>query len=127
MKVAAPGLVGGDLPTTVWGVRTEALARVSAVMTSPNHWDGAGKVGAKHWFFVLRDCRNPNPARGIYNEFLRSDLDPHRKVFEVLATKTKCEPADDQLSGIGFTAARGQTLIVKVSTGDSTRAYNVTF
>lgn len=127
LAVLAPELRGGDISTTQWGVATESFAPVATLMTSPNHWDAAGNIGAKHWFFVLKDCRNPNPVRGLYNEFLRGDLEPHRKVFEVLGAKTKCQPTDDQLSGLGFTAARNDEVTVKVATSTTTRAYTITF
>jgi hypothetical protein len=118
-----PGVTGGSTPTEKWGVKTENLVPVSILLNSPNHWDGQG-VGAKHWFFMLKDCKNPDPARGIYNEFLRSDFEKHRKVFEILGAKTKCQPVDDQISGVGFTAARNDSVTVVVN---GSRAYNITF
>lgn len=127
LKVLSGSLVGGATPVEKWGVKTGGLVPVSTVMLSPNHWDGAGGVGAKHWFFMLKDCRNPDPARGLYNEFLRPDLDPHRKVFEMLAARTRCQPTPDQLSGVGFTAARGEEVAVSVTTATSTRAYVINF
>lgn len=93
-------------PQGKWGVQTKVPVAVDTIMLSPNHWDGAGSVGNKHWFFILKGCKNPDPTRGIYNEFLNGALDPHRKVFEVLGTKTKVEPADSQLSGVGFSSTR---------------------
>ncbi|AEI71071.1 hypothetical protein [EBPR siphovirus 2] len=119
-------------PTTTssqkkWGVDTHALTPVSILMASPNHWDGR-ETGAKHWFFMLKGCKNPDPARGIYNEFLRGDLEPHRKVFEILGSKTKCQPTDDQLSGVGFTAARNDKVKAVVTAANgSRRAYELQF
>lgn len=92
-------------------------------MYSPNHW-GDQHVGAKHLIFALRDCKNPDPTRGIYNEYLRSDFEKHRKVFEVLGSKTKCQPTDNQISGLGFTSARGDSVTVIV---DGKRPFNITF
>lgn len=116
-------LVGGASSQDKWGIKTETLVPVVAVMLSPNHWSG-GSIGAKHLIFALKDCRNPLPTRGIYNEFLRSDLEKNRKVFEVLGSKTKCPYSDEQVSGVGFTAARGDSVTVVV---DGRRSYNVTF
>lgn len=107
-----------------WGIDTETLVGVDTLVNSPNHWEDAGEVGNKHWFFILNGCLNPNPVRGIYNEFLRGDLDKHRKVFEVLGSKTKCEPTDQQMSGVGFSTGRGDTVTVVV---DKRRAYTITF
>ena len=74
--------------------------------------------------FALKNCKCPDPVRGIYNEFLRSDLDKHRKVFEVLGAKTKCQPKadDDQVSGVGFTSARGDSVTIVV---DGRRSYTL--
>lgn len=119
----APYLVGGTSSQEKWGVKTESLVPVTLVAYSPNHW-GDQKVGAKHLIFALRDCKNPESTRGIYNEFLRSDLEKHRKVFEVLGSKTKCKFVDDQVSGVGFTAARGDTVTVVV---DGRRSYVLSF
>lgn len=121
--VAEDCLVGGNASVEKWGVKTESLVPVVAVMNSPNHWD-AKQVGAKHLIFALKGCVNPNPARGIYNEFLRGDLEQHRKVFEVLGNKTKCAVTDDQVSGIGFTAGRNDSLTVVV---DNKRSYIINF
>lgn len=127
LKVLHRDLKGGDLPQTKWGITTEAFVPVATMMTSPNHWEGAGEVGSKHWMFILEGCVNPEPVRGIYNEFLRGDLEPHRKVFEVLGSKTKCEPTANQLSGLGFTAARNDEVTVRVTTDSNTRAYSIVF
>lgn len=116
-------LVGGTSSQEKWGVKTETLVPVAAVMSSPNHW-GDQRVGARHLIFALKGCVNPEPTRGIYNEFLRSDLDKHRKVLEVLGAKTKCKPSDDQVSGVGFTQARGDSVTVVVN---GRRSYTISF
>src|SRR5690606_25086526 len=112
--VVAPGLTGSGIKQDVWGIQTEQFVKVNTLMLSPNHWDGQ-QIGNKHWFFVLDGCRNDEPTRGIYNEFLRSDLDQHRKVFEVLGDRTKCQPTDEQLSGLGFSSTRGDSVLVRVT------------
>jgi hypothetical protein len=120
------GVVGGSFSQEKWGVNTETLVPVNTMMASPNHWDGQG-VGNKHWFFILKDCKNPEPVRGIYNEFLKNELDPHRKVFEVLGAKSKCPVSEDQLSGIGFSSTRSDKAIVVVKGNRLNKAFNVTF
>jgi hypothetical protein len=87
-----------------WNVPLGAPAPVDTILTSPNHWEGAGGRGNQHWFFILRGCGNPEPTRGIYNEYLRSGLQEHRKVLELLGAKTKCPPTEDQLAGVGFSS-----------------------
>lgn len=117
------GMTGGGISTEKWGVKTDTLVPVSIALNSPNYWDD-NATGQKHWFFMLQGCKNPDAVRGIYNEFLRSDLEKHRKVFEVLGSKTKCPPTDDQISGVGFSAARNDTVTVVVN---GRRAYNINF
>lgn len=116
-------LTGGSSSQEKWGVKTETLVPVQLVCHSPNAWGGVA-VGAKHLIFALKNCKNPDPVRGIFNEFLRSELQPHGKVFEYLSGKTKCAYSDDQISGVGFTAARGDSVTVVV---DGKRAYTLTF
>jgi hypothetical protein len=119
-------MTGGMISQEKWGIKTEQFTRVETVMLSPNHWDD-NQIGNKHWFFILEGCKNPEPTRGIYNEFLHADLDKHRKVFEVLGDKTKCPVADEQLSGVGFSSTRGDSVIVAVEGAKTRRIYNVQF
>lgn len=122
----AKGLTATTASRDHWGLKTMAPARVDSVVLSPNHWDGEG-VGSRHWFFILKGCKNPLPTRGIYNEFLRPELEKHRRVFEVLGDKTKCPVAEEQLSGVGFTAGRGDRVLVSVTGRQANRVYEVTF
>lgn len=105
VKPSAKGLVSGASGEK-WGVSIGNPVRVNTIMLSPNHWENAGNTGNKHWFFILDGCKNPEPARGIYNEFLCGKLEKHRKVFEILGDKTKCLPVEEQLSGVGFSSTR---------------------
>lgn len=109
-----------------WGLKTETFAKVNTVMYSPNYWDG-NAVGNKHHFFILDGCLNDTPTRGIYNEFLNSGLEKHRKVFETLGDKTKCPVTTEQLSGLGFSSTRKDTVTVKVVGPKLNKVYNVTF
>lgn len=120
------GVVGGGVSQEKWGITTETFVPVKTLMYSPNYWDGQA-VGNKHWFFMLQGCKNPEPARGIYNEFLRGDLEQHRKVFEMLGDKTKCPPTDNQLSGLGFSSTRADTITVKVTQEKGVRLYDIAF
>ena len=125
MKVSSLMLPGG-VASEKWGVKTEQGTRVKTLMLSPNHW-GENAVGNKHWIFVLEGCKTDEPARGIYNEFLRFDLEQHRKVFEVLGDKTKCPITQDQLSGLGFSSTRGDTVAVTVKSDRGNRRFNIKF
>lgn len=121
----ASGIKHGTPQREKWGVTTQSLVRVNSIVQSPNYWDRL--VGNKHWFFILEGCKNPDPVRGIYNEFLAADLEAHRKVFEILGEKTKCPPADEQMSGLGFSSTKKDQVTV-VATGPSlSKAYTIAF
>lgn len=119
-----------SLPSTqatrnVWGLNTQTFVRVNAVMLSPNYWDGRG-VGNKHHFFMLDGCRNDGTARGFYNEFLKDELTPHRKVIEVVGAKMRTEQSESQLSGLGFSSTQRNSVLCRVS-GKFNRVIKVTF
>ena len=126
LEVINKSIKQNGLSQEVWGIKTEDTAKVSTIMLSPNYWDG-NEHGNKHWFFILDGCNNPDPTRGIYNEFLRPGLEPHRKVFEVLGSKTKCQPADEQLSGLGFSSTVRESVNVRVSGQTINQAYTINF
>lgn len=98
----------------VWGIRTETYVPVKTILNSPNHWDGQ-QFGNKHVFFILKDCASPEPVRGIYNEYLKTSLAAHGRVFELLGSKTKAPNTADQLAGIGMTETNNQTVKVRVN------------
>lgn len=124
--ILGEGVIGGGFTCEKWGVPTETLVPVDTLMLSPNHWGGQA-VGNKHWFFILRGAKNPDPVRGIYNEYLRPDLNEHRKVFEVLGSKTKAPFAESQLSGLGFSSTQRNTLTVVAKGPGFNRAYEIQF
>jgi len=116
---------GMAISQDLWNVQTEKFQKVSLATLSPNHWDDS-RIGNKHYFFILDGCRNPGRTRGLYNEFLRTGLEKHRKVFEVLGSKTKCEESDSQLSGLGFSSTKRDSIICKVS-GNFNRMLKINF
>lgn len=119
-------LVGGSFSQEKWGITTEQFVKVKTLLNSPNYWDGQA-IGNKHWFFILEGCMNDSPARGIYNEFLKPELDVHRKVFELLGDKTKCAPTTDQLSGLGFSSTTGTKVTVQVTGVKLRKQYEIQF
>jgi hypothetical protein len=110
---------------TEWNLDTNKYQKVSMIMLSPNYWDD-NKVGNKHYFFILEGCKNPDPVRGFYNEYLNSELDKHKRVFEVLGGKMKSEYSDNQLSGLGFSSTKRDSLIARVK-GDKYKLYKINF
>lgn len=109
-----------------WGLTTETFVPVNTLMYSPNYWHESA-VGNKHVFFILRGCLNDQPCRGIYNEFLSNGLEKHRRVFELLGDKTKCPVVPNQLSGLGFSSTKGESVVVRVETEKGNRLFNVKF
>jgi hypothetical protein len=124
VEVGDPGITASNISQEKWGLKTEQFVKVTAVMLSPNYW-GDNAVGNKHTFFVLDGAKNDEATRGFYNEFLHPRLDAHRKVFEVIADKTKCQPTEGQLSGLGFSSTKKDSFIVRVQQGKSQRIFNI--
>lgn len=122
----AQDITSGTASREIWGLKTQDLVRVNAIVLSPNYWDD-NAVGNKHWFFLLEGCNNPLPTRGIYNEFLHSRLEPHRRVFEVLGDKAKCQPSPEQLSGVGFSSTQSNKVSVIAMGPNQNRPYTIVF
>lgn len=110
---------------SVWNITSNEFVPVSMVMNSPNYWDD-NKTGNKHLFFILENCKNEEPVRGFFNEYLKPELNDIRKTIEVLGSKLKAQPTEEQLSGLGFSETIRNTATVRV-TGKTQRVFKINF
>jgi hypothetical protein len=109
----------------VWNLNTNKFHKATHILNSPNHWGGNEK-GNLHHFFILNNCKNPDQPRGFFNEYLRHELQEHRKVFEVLGSKLKVPASDQQLSGLGFSSTQQADVVARVK-GDKEQIVRIIF
>lgn len=117
-------LKGKQSSRTIWNLPTQSFHQVNAVMLSPNYWDGVVNIpgghgltgiGNLHYFFMIDGCKNDGTSRGFFNEFLKDQLTPHRKVLEIVGGKMKVADSDNQLSGLGFSSTKRDDVIVRTT------------
>jgi hypothetical protein len=121
-----PSLPSTQATKDMWGLPSQTFHPVNVMMMSPNFWNGEG-IGNKHYLFMLdRMANNDGDARGFLNEFLKDELNPHRKVFEMVGSKIKVSGEDNQLSGLGFSSTQRNSVVVRVK-GALTRTLKINF
>ena len=109
---------------TIWNLNTNQFQPVYVFMYSPNYWDEQKGIGNKHYIFILNNCINDESPNGFFNEFLKEELMPHKRVFEALGSKMRVEPSNNQLSGLGFSSTQRNSIVCKVS-GNFTRTIRI--
>jgi len=110
----------------IWGLSSNQFQPVSVLMYSPNYWDEQKGLGHRHLFFMLEGCTNDTTPNGFFNEFLREDLMPQKKVFEALGGRMRVESSLDQLSGVGFSTTKRDSVVCKLG-GNIDRVMKITF
>ena len=71
-----------------------------------------------HYFFMLKNCKNPDAVHVYINEDLKDELTKaHKRVFEVLASEALTPYDDNQMSGLGFIATSRNSIMVRVDSG----------
>ena len=110
----------------VWGLKSNEFHPVSVMMHSPNYWDEQQGIGNKHYFFMLKGCVNESTPNGFFNEFLNNDLLEHKRVFEALGSNMKVQDTEDQLSGLGFSSTKRNSVVLKLE-GAVNRVVKVVF
>lgn len=111
---------------TVWNITTNKFVPVNVMMFSPNYWDEQTGIGNKHYFFMLKDCINPENPNGMYNEYLKEELMAHKRVFAALGSKSRVADTENQLSGLGFSSTQRNEVVLKVK-GNVERMLKVKF
>lgn len=111
----------------IWGLETNQFHKASLICTSPNYW-GDNNVGTKEYFFMLQGCKTDRPMRTFHIDQLNSELMAMviRKALELLGNYKLVQPADKQLSGVGFNCTVRDELIVKVK-GSHQRVLKIIF
>jgi hypothetical protein len=110
----------------IWGVKANQFIPVSVIMMSPNYWNGQQGVGNKHYFFILKDCVNPEVPNGFFNEYLNNQLMEHKRVFEALGSMMRVKGTKDQLSGLGFSSTLRNSVVLKLD-GQTSRTVKIEF
>lgn len=129
-KGQVPTITGASYSSVdAWNVSTNIFVKVNGVTNSPNLWgkDTAPHSG-NHIFFLLDGCKDSSEGkgRGFFTETLKPELREVRKTLEAFTANTPIEDADEATAcGVGYSKDSEWNLVVKVTTGTSTRLIKI--
>lgn len=112
-----------------WNISTNDFVGVKGITTSPNLWGNNNVEHAgTHIFFLLDECKDleEGKGRGFFNEMLKPELREIRKTLELYTANTPIEDVDiASACGVGYTKDNEWNLIVRVTSGNSTRLVKI--
>lgn len=124
IEPASSNIRMGSVSNNVGGIESQKFYPINYITESPNYWLGSSS-GIRHIMFLLEGVKTEEPVRAYFNEFLRPELQAHRKVFEMLGTATLLETANkDQVTGFGYNKQQSGTVFIR-ATGNTQRIYKV--
>ena len=110
----------------IWGIGTNKFHKVVTLTKSPNYW--GYNQGNEHLFFFVDGVKNDEKVRGIFNEFIHSDLERNYKnAFEALGGNLPVQSVEQELSGFGFSKTLRKDAIVRITTGKIKKIYKIKF
>jgi hypothetical protein len=108
------------------GMASYQFQRVSNICISPNYWTNYTS-GNRHIFFLLDKAVAPTAPRPFFNEFLKSELQQYRKVFELLGNRLPVSGGERQLSGLGFSSTKKDEVICRTTSTAGTKVFKIIF
>lgn len=103
----------------LWNLETNKLHEVTAVTWSPNYWQD--NCGNKHLFLFIKDLRNNEPVKAIFNEYINPEYikGKNKKVFGYIGGNLMVAPTEDQLAGLGFSTTIRNSFICAITTKEN--------
>lgn len=111
-----------------WNIPTNEFVKVNGITSSPNLWNNEGSNSGNHVFFLIDGCKDlsEGKGRGFFNEMLKPELREIRKTLEAYMAQAPIEGVDNASAcGVGYSKDNEWNLIVKVTSGSSTRLVKI--
>ncbi|EJW14094.1 hypothetical protein M5X02_30905 [Paenibacillus alvei] len=130
IKGQTPTITGTSYTSAdAWSIPVNGFTKVKGITESPNLWgDNKATNAGHHIFFLLEGCKDTSEGkgRGFFTETLQPELREVRKTLEAYTANTPIEGAEEASAcGVGYSKDSEWNLIVKVTTGNSTRLIKI--